>query len=95
MSLGINTATHEGWGSCPAAIPDVDYSAVHQHNKMTKSKTNNVTGSATEIPQDLLQEIRNLEEIFTVPTEKLKAISEHFISELAKGLSVEGGSIVS
>lgn len=62
---------------------------------MSKSKTNNALGSTTEIPKDLLQEIRNLEEIFTVPTDKLKAITEHFISELAKGLTVEGGSIVS
>lgn len=42
-------------------------------------------GSGTEMPKDLLQEIRQLEEIFTVPTDKLKAITEHFISELAKG----------
>ena len=46
-----------------------------------------------DVPEDLANEIRRLEEIFTVDTQKLKAISDHFISELAKGLSKEGGSI--
>ncbi|KAK0274908.1 hexokinase [Friedmanniomyces endolithicus] len=50
-------------------------------------------GSMADIPKDLLQEIKRLEDLFTVDTAKLKAIVEHFISELAKGLSVEGGSI--
>lgn len=64
----------------------------------------------TTVPKDLLQEIRKLEEQFTVPAEKLKEITTHFVSELEKGkymicvqliksniklgLSVEGGSIV-
>ena len=47
-----------------------------------------------DVPKDLLDQINRLEELFTVPTDKLKAITEHFINELAKGLSVEGGSIV-
>lgn len=46
-----------------------------------------------DMPRDLLGEIRRLEDIFTVDTPKLKAISDHFVSELAKGLSKEGGSI--
>lgn len=50
-------------------------------------------GSKADIPKDLLDEVRKLEEIFTVDTQKLKQITEHFVSELAKGLSVEGGSI--
>ena len=48
-----------------------------------------------DVPSDLLDQINRLEELFTVPTDKLKAISDHFVSELAKGLSKEGGSIVS
>jgi hexokinase len=52
-------------------------------------------GSMADVPKDLLDQINRLEEQFTVPTDKLKAITEHFISELAKGLTVEGGSIVS
>lgn len=47
-----------------------------------------------DVPKDLLQEIKQLEEMLTVDTKKLKQITEHFQSELAKGLSVEGGSIV-
>ena len=40
-----------------------------------------------DVPKDLLLEIKRLEELFTVDTAKLKAITEHFISELAKGNS--------
>ncbi|RDA91769.1 hypothetical protein CP533_4760 [Ophiocordyceps camponoti-saundersi (nom. inval.)] len=50
-------------------------------------------GSTTDLPKDLVAEIRRLESIFTVDTKKLKEITAHFVSELAKGLSVEGGSI--
>ena len=38
-----------------------------------------------DVPKDLLQEIKRLEELFTVDTKKLKGITEHFISELEKG----------
>jgi hypothetical protein len=67
-------------------------------------------GSMADVPKDLLQEIKRLEEMFMVPAEKLKSITTHFVSELEKGkffittrfnpsnikpgLSVEGGSIV-
>ncbi|EGP86719.1 unnamed protein product [Zymoseptoria tritici ST99CH_1A5] len=50
-------------------------------------------GSMADMPQDLLSEIKRLEELFIVDTPKLKSITEHFISELAKGLTKEGGSI--
>lgn len=33
--------------------------------------------------------------MFVVPTDKLKKISDHFVGELEKGLSEQGGSIVS
>lgn len=33
-----------------------------------------------------METIRHIEEIFTVDTAKLKAITDHFISELAKGM---------
>lgn len=33
-----------------------------------------------------MDQIRHIEQLFTVDTEKLKAITEHFISELAKGM---------
>jgi len=45
------------------------------------------------VPKDLLQEIEKLENLFTIDTAKLKQITEHFVNELEKGLSVEGGSI--
>lgn len=37
------------------------------------------------LPQPLLEAVRELEEQFTVNTERLKAISDHFASELKKG----------
>lgn len=46
-----------------------------------------------DVPKDLLQEIERLERLFTIPKEKLKEITAHFVKELEKGLSVEGGSI--
>ncbi|KAK4105896.1 hypothetical protein N658DRAFT_492410 [Parathielavia hyrcaniae] len=51
------------------------------------------TGSLTDAPKDLLKETRHLEELFTIDTPKLKEITHHFVNELTKGLSVEGGSI--
>jgi len=56
-------------------------------------RANSRKGSMADMPKDLLQEIKRLEEMFIIDTTKLKAITDHFISELAKGLSVEGGSI--
>ncbi|KAL2161600.1 hypothetical protein VTH06DRAFT_8162 [Thermothelomyces fergusii] len=51
------------------------------------------TGTLADAPKDLVNEIKRLEELFTVDTAKLKEITNHFVKELAKGLSVEGGSI--
>ncbi|KZF22421.1 hypothetical protein L228DRAFT_248099 [Xylona heveae TC161] len=50
-------------------------------------------GSMMDVPRDLLDQIKWLEEQFYIPTEKLKQITNHFIHELEKGLSVKGGSI--
>ncbi|EXK48241.1 hexokinase [Fusarium oxysporum f. sp. melonis 26406] len=50
-------------------------------------------GSMADVPKDLADEIHKLEKLFTVEPAKLKEITDHFVSELAKGLSVEGGSI--
>ncbi|KAL5115263.1 hexokinase [Pleosporales sp. CAS-2024a] len=50
-------------------------------------------GSFADMPTHLKSQIDRLEELFTVPTDKLKQISDHFVAELKKGLSKEGGSI--
>lgn len=47
------------------------------------------------MPKDLRNQIEKLEDLFVVPTAKLKEISEHFKNELEKGLTKEGGDIVS
>lgn len=41
-----------------------------------------------------MQQIERLEELFTCDTDMLKRITEHFVDELNKGLTKEGGSIV-
>jgi hexokinase len=57
--------------------------------------TSNTGSLLDEASKDIKDQIERLEDIFTVPTDKLKKITDHFMSELDKGLSVEGGSIVS
>lgn len=42
-------------------------------------------GSLADVPQDLLEQIQELERLFTVEPKKLKEITEHFQNELAKG----------
>ena len=44
-------------------------------------------GSKADVPQDFLDQIKRLEDIFTVDQKKLKEITNHFVSELAKGAS--------
>lgn len=48
-----------------------------------------ILGSFADVPKDLLQEIKQLEEQFTVKPEKLKQITSHFINELEKGKSTK------
>lgn len=47
----------------------------------------------TDVPRDLLEQITQLENLFTVDTKKMKEITDHFVKELEKGLSKAGGSI--
>ena len=39
-----------------------------------------------DIPQNLLEQIKELERLFTVDKAKLKEITDHFVRELAKGV---------
>lgn len=45
-----------------------------------------MTGSMADVPKDLAEEINKLENLFTVQPSKLKEITNHFVSELAKGM---------
>lgn len=38
-----------------------------------------------DVPQNLLEQIKELERLFTVDQQKLKEITEHFVKELTKG----------
>jgi len=38
-----------------------------------------------DVPKDLLQEIKRLEDLFSVDKAKLKGITDHFVKELEKG----------
>lgn len=49
-------------------------------------KTNEVsTGSFADVPEDLLAQIKHLEEIFSVDKAKLKEVTNQFVKELDKG----------
>ena len=38
-----------------------------------------------DVPKDLLEQIKELERLFTVDTTKLKEVMSHFVKELEKG----------
>ncbi len=44
-------------------------------------------GSMADVPDDLLEQIKYLESIFTVDQAKLKEVTNHFVKELEKGKS--------
>lgn len=44
-------------------------------------------GSLADGPKDLLKEIKQLEDQFTIDKAKLKEITNHFVNELTKGES--------
>ncbi|ODV94583.1 hypothetical protein PACTADRAFT_50461 [Pachysolen tannophilus NRRL Y-2460] len=50
-------------------------------------------GSMADVPRSLLDQIKQIETLFTVKPEKLISISDHFVKELDKGLSKQGGNI--
>ena len=44
-------------------------------------------GSMADVPDDLLGQIKYLENVFTVDQAKLKEVTNHFVKELEKGKS--------
>lgn len=46
-----------------------------------------------DVPATLMDELKKYEEMLTVSPAKLSEITDHFVGELAKGLSVKGGNI--
>lgn len=50
-------------------------------------------GTFTDVPPELLQVVKELEQEFSVSGETLRKIVDHFITELDKGLSKKGGNI--
>ena len=44
-------------------------------------------GSMADVPDDLVEQIKYLENIFTVDQAKLKEVTNHFVKELEKGKS--------
>jgi hexokinase len=51
-------------------------------------------GSLAGLPKNLSKEVEVLEKMFACDTAELKKISDHFVKELEKGLSIGGGNIV-
>lgn len=39
-----------------------------------------------DVPKDLLTQIKEFEDVFTVDTQKLKEVVAHFVKELEKGV---------
>lgn len=52
-----------------------------------------IPGSMADVPKDLLDQIKVLEDLFSVDTQKLHFITDRFQKELERGLSKEGGTI--
>jgi len=50
-------------------------------------------GSMVDVPKNLLEQIKKLEEQFLVDGSKLREVTARFVSELKQGLTVEGGDI--
>lgn len=46
-------------------------------------------GSMADVPKDLLEQIKDLERLFTVDQAKLKEVTDHFVKELEKGKSFQ------
>ena len=44
------------------------------------------------MPSKIVDEVKRLEELFTVSAEKLKEITAHFVSELERGMSPSGAA---
>ena len=47
-----------------------------------------------DVPKDLLDQINKLEDIFIVDTQKLKEVTDQFVSELRRGLGQDDATIV-
>lgn len=80
---GIHTYHHRYFIDAPNSSSSLSYTSTQD---LTTTDNQNPTGSMADLPKDLLAEIKNLEEAFTVDTAKLKAITKHFVSELEKGV---------
>lgn len=50
-------------------------------------------GTFTDVPAEWMEELHKVEGLLTVSAETLKNVTDHFVSELEKGLSKEGGNI--
>lgn len=46
-----------------------------------------IAGSMADVPKDLLDQIKELERLFSVDQAKLKEVTKHFVKELEKGKS--------
>jgi hexokinase len=46
-----------------------------------------------DVPKDLLNQIKEFEDVFTVDQQKLKEVVAHFVKELEKGASLPIGGL--
>lgn len=71
------------WELVPNALVPAEVSSVDPRSSSSISQ--NCLGSLADVPQNLLDEVKHFEQIFTVDTAKLKQVSDHFVKELEKG----------
>lgn len=57
----------------------------HPSTEAVSHLTEDIPGSMADVPKDLLEQIKELERLFTVDQAKLKKITEKFVKELEKG----------
>ena len=75
----------DGWTwSQTTAVPE-GFVTLRGGEAVTFAETELCTGSMADVPESLLEQIKQLEETFTVDKKKLKEVTAHFVKELEKG----------
>ena len=71
-------------------VLDMSHATLRDHSQTMSNKDFPCPGSMADVPKDLLAQIKELERTFLVDGEKLKEITNHFVSELERGMDLEG-----
>ena len=77
------SSRQDGWVRAEASAFSQGYISTSpgRLNSLTQARL----GSMADVPDDLLEQIKYLERIFSVDQNKLKEVTNHFVKELEKG----------